>query len=107
MGNLLTDKSIKDLCYFLQYDGWTLSVNLRYNRIGADGLMELDKMLDNNENLTSLDIRNNPGMTPNNDDFIKYGESIKNVSKSIYNKLLNNLKLFKHKRDEMKRKQQE
>lgn len=64
MGNQLDDKSIKDLCYFLQFDGWTRSINLRYNHIGAEGLLELNTMLDNNENLISLDIRNNPGMTP-------------------------------------------
>lgn len=47
-------------------------------------------MLDNNENLISLDVRNNPGITPNYDDYLKYGDSIKNISKSIYKKLLNN-----------------
>ena len=52
-------------------------------------------MLDNNENLISLDIRNNPGMTPNYGDYLKYGEGIKNVSKNIYDKLLRNMKIFK------------
>lgn len=66
MGNLLTDRSVQDLCSFLQFDGWTRSVNLRYNRIGAEGLVELNRMLDSNENLISLDIRNNPGMSPSN-----------------------------------------
>ncbi|EAR85274.2 hypothetical protein TTHERM_00470470 (macronuclear) [Tetrahymena thermophila SB210] len=107
MGNLLTDSSIKDLCYFLQQDGWTRNINLRFNRIGADGLVELNKMLDNNENLISLDIRNNPGMTPNADDYQKYGQSIKFISKSIFNRLLNNIKVFKQKHDDMTRKQQE
>ncbi|KAL4445924.1 hypothetical protein ABPG74_010916 [Tetrahymena malaccensis] len=107
MGNLLTDSSIKDLCYFLQQDGWTRNINLRYNRIGADGLVELNKMLDNNENLISLDIRNNPGMTPNADDYQKYGQQIKFISKIIFNRLLNNIKVYKQKHDDMTRKQQE
>ncbi|KAL4492496.1 hypothetical protein ABPG72_005631 [Tetrahymena utriculariae] len=107
MGNLLTDRSIKDLCYFLQQDGWTRNINLRYNRIGAEGLFELNKMLDNNESLICLDIRNNPGKTPNADDIQKYGQQIKFISKSIFNKLLNNRKVFQQKHDDMKRKQQE
>lgn len=104
MGNALTNASINDLCYFLSADGWTRSINLRYNRIGAAGLVEINGMLDNNENLISLDIRNNPGMTPNNDDFARYGEAIHAVSKNIYDKLLRNIKTFKLRRASLKKK---
>ncbi|EGR29888.1 hypothetical protein IMG5_146610 [Ichthyophthirius multifiliis] len=102
MGNALNYKSVKDLCYFLQFDGWTRSLNLRYNQIDAEGLLEIDKMLDNNENLISLDIRNNPGITPNTDELEKFGESLKVISKRIFDKLIRNIKLFKEKRENNK-----
>lgn len=106
MGNNLTDASINDLCYFLRADGWTRSINLRYNRIGAAGLAEINQMLDTNENLISLDVRNNPGMTPNYDDVARYGDAIHAVSKNIYDKLLRNIKKFKIRRTNMRKKQQ-
>lgn len=64
-------------------------------------------MLDNNESLISLDIRNNPGMTPSHVDLENHGESVGLVSKTIYDKLLRNIDIFKHNRDEMRRKQHE
>jgi len=64
-------------------------------------------MLDNNENLISLDIRNNPGMTPSSSDFMKYGNLVGFLSKSIYDKLLRNIKIFKQNRDKMRRRQNE
>ena len=107
MGNFLNDASVTDLCYFLRNDGWTRSVNLRFNRICASGLLGLNAMLDDNENLISLDIRDNPGMIASEGDRIRFGEDVRNVSKSIYDKLLRNIKIFKEKREKMRKMQQE
>lgn len=68
-------------------------------------MIELNNMLETNENLISLDIRNNPGMTPSDGDYMRFGEGVKLLSKSIYDKLVRNIKLFKHKRELMRKKQ--
>ena len=84
-GNLVDAKCIQDLCYFLQYDGWTRSINLRKNNIAVAGIEELNKVLDSNESLISLDLRENPGFDGN-------------YSQVIFSKLLRNIKNFKKKR---------
>lgn len=61
-------------------------------------------MLDSNDNLIYLDIRNNPGMILSSLDVSKHGDKVKLVSKCIYDKLLKNIKKFKVKRDKMKKK---
>jgi Leucine Rich repeat len=68
-GNQLNDLTIQELCPYLQYDVKTRSINLRFNKIGVEGFLELNALLDSNENLISLDIRNNPGMSPSQLDY--------------------------------------
>jgi hypothetical protein len=52
--NKFNSNTLKDLCYFLQYDGWTRSINLRKNEIGEEGIAEINSILDANESLIRL-----------------------------------------------------
>ena len=49
--NKFNSATLKDLCYFLQYDGWTRSINLRKNDISEEGIAEINSILDANESL--------------------------------------------------------
>ena len=89
--NEFDDKCIRDMCQFLQFDAWTKSIGLRANNIGMfivfritdiEGTRLLSMMLDTNESLISLDLRDNPGFTLP-------------LSKDIFDKLVRNIRFFK------------
>ena len=69
---------VKDLCNFLMYDSWTKSIGLKENQIGEEGVQLFSQILDTNESLISLDLRDNPGF-------------VEPYSKDIFDKLVRNI----------------
>jgi Ran GTPase-activating protein (RanGAP) involved in mRNA processing and transport len=80
--NRLDTLFIKDLEYFLRNDRWLKSLNLRGNVIDDVGLQILNEILDVNQAILSLDVRDNPGTKTK-------------LSKSIYGKLVRNMNNLK------------
>jgi hypothetical protein len=78
--NRLDTGFIKDL--ELRNDRWLKSLNLRGNIIDEDGLQTLNDILDVNQALLSLDVRDNTGVTTK-------------LSKSIFAKLVRNMNNLK------------
>ena len=63
--NSLGDEFIKEMMKFrVRYDTWLRSINLRQNNISTAGVKELLSILHSNQNIFTLDLRGNPGFTP-------------------------------------------
>ncbi|CAD8066140.1 unnamed protein product [Paramecium primaurelia] len=84
--NMFDDRCVKDLCNFLMYDSWTKNIGLRENQIGEEGVKLFSQILDTNESLISLDLRENPGF-------------VEPYSKDIFDKLVRNIKIFKEQKN--------
>ena len=59
--NNLDDNFAKDLAYFLKYDTWLRSINLKNNKMTNTGIKEFLDLLEKNISLFTLDLRGNPG----------------------------------------------
>ena len=81
--NLLTCNCVADLCQFLQFDRWTRTINLRNNDIGYYGISQICSMLEFNESIICMDLRDNPGF-----------DEI--MSNEIFKKLMLNIKKIKN-----------
>lgn len=64
------------------YDSWTKSIGLKDNQIGEEGIQQFNEILDTNESLISLDLRDNPGF-------------VQPHSREIFEKLVRNIQIFK------------
>jgi hypothetical protein len=62
--NQLGSNVLKDLCYHLQYDTWVRNLNVRGNKIDDMGVNELARILEKNNSLFSVDLRDNPFFNP-------------------------------------------
>jgi len=82
--NQLGSRALRDMCGPLRHDTWLRNLNLRGNQIGEDGIYDLKEILENNNSIFAIDLRENPFFNPG-------------LSKEIVNKLATNIYNYKEK----------